>query len=135
VTLLVDASVWAALADPSERFHGDARELLVESSASLAALDLTLVEVANAVAVKMQRPERAQWLSDLLAARCGDQLVRIDPRLVAGAVDVAGRHQLTAYDAAYVAAAERFGWSLVSLDVRDLVSKGLAVTPDAAVYP
>ena len=44
-------------------------------------------------------------------------------------------HGLSAYDAAYVAAARRNGWQLVSPDVRDLVSKGLAVTPDAAVYP
>ena len=42
---------------------------------------------------------------------------------------------LTAYDAAYVAVAGRYGWQLVSTDIRDLVSKGLAVTPDAAVYP
>ena len=34
-----------------------------------------------------------------------------------------------------VAAARRNGWQLVSLDIRDLVSKGLAVTPAAAVYP
>jgi predicted nucleic acid-binding protein len=135
LTLLIDASVWASLADPGERFHRDARELLVASSAPLAALDLTLVEVANAVAVKMKRPERARWLFDLLAARCGDQLIRLDPQLVSAALDVAGRHDLTAYDAAYVAAADRNGWRLVSLDVRDLVSKGLAVTPDAAVYP
>lgn len=50
-------------------------------------------------------------------------------------VKVVDEHGLTAYDAAYVAAARRNGWQLVSLDVRDLVSRGLAVTPDAAVYP
>ena len=42
-------------------------------------------------------------------------------------------HRLSAYDAAYVAAARREDWKLVSLDARDLVSKGLAITPDAAV--
>jgi predicted nucleic acid-binding protein len=42
-------------------------------------------------------------------------------------------HGLTGYDAAYVAVARRYDWQLVSTDVRDLVSKGLAVTPDAAV--
>jgi predicted nucleic acid-binding protein len=50
-------------------------------------------------------------------------------------VRVVSEHDLSAYDAAYVAAARRNGWQLVSLDLRDLVSKGLAVTPDAAVYP
>jgi predicted nucleic acid-binding protein len=135
LTLLVDATVWAALADPGERFHSDARELLVASNASVAALDLTLFEVANAVGVKMRRPERSRWLSDLVVARCGEQLVRVDLPLVAAAIAEAERHSLTAYDAAYVAAARRSGWHLVSLDMRDLVSKGLAVTPDAADYP
>ena len=48
---------------------------------------------------------------------------------------MAAEHGLTAYDAAYVAAARRNGMTLVSTDIADLVSKGLAVTPDAAVYP
>jgi predicted nucleic acid-binding protein len=37
------------------------------------------------------------------------------------------------YDAAYVAVARCHHWTLVSTDIRDLVSKGLAITPDAAV--
>ena len=49
------------------------------------------------------------------------------------AAEIAVEHRLTTYDAAYVAAARRFDWRLVSTDVRDLVSKGLAITPDAAV--
>ena len=52
-----------------------------------------------------------------------------------GAVEVAREHGISAYDAAYVAAARRNGWTLVSADIRDLVSKGLAVAPDAADYP
>lgn len=83
----------------------------------------------------MGQPKRAEWLSELVAVRSGDRLVRVDLRLVTAAVELAGQHGLTAYDAAYVAAARRNGWQFVSLDVRDLVSKGLAVTPDAAVYP
>lgn len=135
MTLLVDASVWGRLAEPRDRFHQQARDLLVDSGAVLAALDLTLFEIANAVGVKMGQPKRAERLSELVAVRSGDRLVRVDPRLVAAAVDVAAQHALTAYDAAYVAAARRNGWQLVSLDIADLVSKGLAVTPDAAVYP
>ena len=42
-------------------------------------------------------------------------------------------HRLSAYDASYVAAAFIEGWTLVSTDIRDLVSKDLAITPDAAV--
>ena len=101
----------------------------------MAALDLTLFEVANAVGVKMGHPERATWISGIVVSRCGQRLLRVDPGLVAVALDAAAEHGLTAYDAAYVAAARRHGMTLVSADVADLVSKGLAVTPDAALYP
>jgi len=135
LTLLIDASVWSQLAAPGDRTHHQARGLLVDSRATLAALDLTLYEVANAVGVKMGQPRRAQRLSELVEVRCADRLVRVDSDLVAAAVEVAAEHSLTAYDATYVAAARRNGWQLVSLDMRDLVSRGLAVTPDAALYP
>ncbi|HEX2393028.1 MAG TPA: PIN domain-containing protein [Solirubrobacterales bacterium] len=132
---MVDASVWSILADPGERFHADARRLLLDSDLPLAALDLTLFEIANAVGVKMGRPERARWISEIVVSRCAQRLRRVDPDLVADALNAAVRHGLTAYDAAYVAAARRHGMTLVSADVRDLVSRGLAVTPDAALYP
>lgn len=135
MTFLVDASVWGRLAEPRDRFHRQAKDFLVDSEAALAALDLTLFEIANAVGVKMGQPKRAEWLSELILLRSGDRFARVDPRLVAATVELAAEHGLTAYDAAYVAAARRNGWQLVSLDVRDLVSKGLAVTPDAADYP
>lgn len=99
------------------------------------ALDLTLFEVANVVAVKARKPERAKRLSTLIVKRCGNQVLRVDLDLNEAAIAVAAEHGLTAYDAAYVAAARRYGWTLVSADIQDLVSRGLAVTPDAAVYP
>jgi predicted nucleic acid-binding protein len=131
---LLDASVWAALALPDDEYHA-AAGALVDSGESIMALDLTLFEVANVVAVKAKKPRRAQRLSRLIVKRCGDRVLRVDLDLGDAAIDVAFTHGLTAYDAAYVAAARRYGWTLVSTDIRDLVSKGLAVTPDAAVYP
>ena len=132
--LLVDASVWVALAAPGERYRHDA-EALIDSAHSLAALDLTLFEVTNAVGVKMGQRERARRVAAVIAARCGDRLVRADPELLDAAVGIAADSGLTVYDAAYVAAARRHGWTLVSADIADLVSKGLAVAPDAALYP
>jgi predicted nucleic acid-binding protein len=132
--LLLDASVWVALADPRERFHAEA-ETLVESAGSIATLDLTLLEVANAVGAKMGMPTRAERILGIVAANCGDRLIRADAALVGSAIEVSAEHGLSAYDAAYVAAARRDAMTLVSLDIRDLVSKGLAVTPDAALYP
>jgi predicted nucleic acid-binding protein len=132
--LLLDAGVWVALADPGEKFH-DHAEALVSSRQPLTALDLTLFEVANAVGVKMGNQARAKRIGLILFSRCKDHLVRVNPELMAEAVEIATEHGITAYDAAYVAAARRHGWTLVSADIRDLVSKGLAVAPDAADYP
>jgi len=102
---------------------------------SVAALDLTLYEVVNAVAKQYRQPDQAQRIARAILRSCGDELARVDHALGEEVVKVVSEHGLSAYDAAYVAAARRNGWQLVSLDVRDLVSKGLAVTPDAAVYP
>ena len=65
-------------------------------------------------------------------------LGRVEPAavdLLPASLALVAEHGLTAYDAAYVASARRQGMTLVSTDIRDLVSKGLAVTPDAADYP
>jgi predicted nucleic acid-binding protein len=132
--LLLDASVWVAAGISSHPSH-EAAAPLVRGSASVTALDLTLYEVVNAVARQYRQPEQAQRITRALLRTCGDELTRVDYELGEEVVRVASQHDLTAYDAAYVAAARRNGWQLVSLDVRDLVSKGLAVTPDAAVYP
>jgi predicted nucleic acid-binding protein len=73
-------------------------------------------------------------MCDVIGARCQQgRLLRVQPDLIGEALDVMQEHGLTAYDAAYVAAARRKGWTLVSIDIADLVSKGLAVAPDAAV--
>lgn len=130
--LLLDASVWVAAADPTERFHAES-DALIESVEPVAALDLTMFEVANVVGAVWGQPMRARFLLETLVARCRDQIVRVDPNLIVAALDHAQEHGLTAYDAAYVAAARRNGWTLVSTDIADLVSKGLAVAPDAAV--
>jgi predicted nucleic acid-binding protein len=134
-SLLLDAGVWAAVFDPADRFHDSARSIVLNVDHPLAALDLTLYELANVLGVKMKLPDKARDITQLVVDRCGSSLLKVDPPALASAVRLAREHDLTAYDAAYVAAAQRYGWQLVSLDIRDLVSKGLAVTPDAADYP
>jgi predicted nucleic acid-binding protein len=132
--LLLDASVWVAAGIPANPSHG-AAAVLTRGGAPVAALDLTLYEVVNAVARQYRQPDQAQRIARALLRTCGEDLVRVDGALGEEIADVASEHGLTAYDAAYVAAARRNGWQLISLDIRDLVSKGLAVTPDAADYP
>jgi predicted nucleic acid-binding protein len=133
--LLLDASVWVAAGTPSDRYHEAAKALVLDTERQVAALDLTLYEVTNAIGVKYAQPAQAGKLLQVIFSRCGDRVVRADPELVGSAAEIAAEHGLTAYDAAYVAAARARGWTLVSGDIRDLVSSGLAVAPDAADYP
>lgn len=130
---LVDASVWVALVERDSRYREAAASLVRGRAASLGALDLTLYEVCNAIGVKQGNPGEAKRVARLLLRCCRDRLLPVDQDLLGSALAVAAEHGLTAYDAAYVAAARRYGMNLVSTDIADLVSKGLAVTPDAAV--
>jgi predicted nucleic acid-binding protein len=133
--LLLDAGVWVALGEPGDRQHSAAQAIVRDFSTPLAALDLTFYEVANAVVAKKGRYDDARRIARLVSARCGDRLVRVDTDILESALEIAAEHGLTSYDAAYVAAARRHGWTLVSTDIADLVSKGLAVAPDGADYP
>lgn len=130
--LLLDASVWIAAAVESE--HAASRAL-ARGGGDVTTLDLALYEVLNAIARQYRQPEQARRVVEAIMRTCGEALVRIDQELADDVAEVVAEHRISAYDAAYVAAARRHGWQLVSLDVRDLVSKGLAVTPDAADYP
>lgn len=133
--LLVDASVWVGARDPEDRFHSAARAIVLDLARPVAAMDLTFYEVANAMGARRKQPKEARYLLQMLAKRCGDDIVAVDTDLIDSALELAAEHGLTAYDAAYVAAARRYGWTLVSADLADLVSKGLAVAPDGADYP
>jgi predicted nucleic acid-binding protein len=132
---LLDASVWVAIADPSDSYHSKAHEIVAELERPLAALDLTLYEVANAMGPKKGQLREGRVLLKLIEKRCRGNLLAVDLDLMESALELAEQHGLTAYDAAYVAAARRNGWTLVSADIADLVSKGLAVAPDDADYP
>jgi predicted nucleic acid-binding protein len=133
--LLLDTSIWIGARDPEDRFYADARRLVLDFDREVAALDLTFYEVANVMGSRKRQSREARLLLRILTERCGRDVVTVDQGLAYAAIDVIDEHDLTAYDAAYVAAARRHGWTLVSTDVADLVSKGLAVTPDDADYP
>lgn len=133
--LLLDAGVWIAAKDADEPYCEASRPFVLDTSSPVAALDLTFYEVANAVGAKRQRSAEAMDLCRLIAARCLHNVVAVDAELIQATIGVVAEHGLTAYDAAYVAAARRHGWTLVSTDIADLVSRGLAVAPDAADYP
>ncbi len=133
--LLLDAGVWIAAKDAQDRYCAAARDVAVDSDQPVAALDLTLYEVANVIGARKGRIGEATDVCRLISSRCAGRLVPIDAELIRRTVEVSAEHGLTAYDAAYVAAARRHDWTLVSTDIADLVSRGLAVAPDAADYP
>ena len=130
---LLDSSVWVAARSPEERFCEAARELVLDAGRRTAALDLTLYEVANAIGAKRGDALGAARACRSIELRCGRDFVRVDAGLMEATADLAVEHKLSAYDAAYVAVARRYDWELVSTDIEDLVARGLAITPDAAV--
>ena len=131
--LLLDSGVWIASEDVEDPRYLAARDLVRGTGPTAAALDLTLYEIANVIVRRWRNPILAAGMCRYAAARCKDRMVRVDPSLLEVTAEIAVKFGLTSYDAAYVAVADQHGWTLVSTDVRDLVSKGLAITPDAAV--
>lgn len=129
-TLLLDASVLLAAFDPEDRHHEPARALLEDEEATLATLDLARYEVANVAVRAWRAPES---VAPLLAAieRLADDggVLASTDTLLARAAEIAERHAISVYDAAYAAGADEGGHRLISCDERDLVSKGLAALP------
>src|SRR5262245_29440339 len=103
--LLLDAGVWVSAWDPAESFHDEGRKVVLDFAHPVAALDLTLYEVANVVGAKKGQLKEARHLLQLLVERCGGDLVAADAGLMESALEIAAEHGITAYDAAYVAAA------------------------------
>jgi predicted nucleic acid-binding protein len=132
-TLLLDASVLLAAFDPEDDHHVPARSLLEDVKTTLATLDLVRYEVANVAVRTWRAPES---VAPLLAAieRLADDggVVASSDTLLTKATEIAERHTISLYDAAYAAAADEGGHRLVSCDERDLVSKALAVLPASA---
>lgn len=133
-TLLLDASVLLAAFDPDDGHHESARTLLEDEDATLATLDLARYEVTN-VAVRAWRAPNS--VTPLLAVveRLADDggVVPSTDTLLTRAAEIAERHTISVYDAAYAAAADEGGHRLISCDERDLVSKDLAALPAEGV--
>jgi predicted nucleic acid-binding protein len=132
-TWLADASVLLAGQDPDDPEHSASARLLAGRDA-VSTLDLAYYEVANVAVRAWRDPAAADRLRRLVGAIAEDGgIVRVDDGLIASAAAIAVEHELSAYNAAYVAAARATGARLVSCDLRDLVSCGLAVAPSSAV--
>lgn len=103
---------------------------MLGSTLTITALDLTLYEVANVIGARKRQYDLAKRVCRSIPERCNGRLVHVDADTITDTVGVVTEHGLTAYDAAYVAVTRRYGWTLVSTDIKDLVSRALALAPD-----
>jgi predicted nucleic acid-binding protein len=131
-TLLLDASVLLAAFDPDDDHHEPARNLLEADAVTLATLDLARYEVTNVAVRAWRAPESVASLLAVVERLSDDGgVLPSTDTLLTRAAEIAERHTISVYDAAYAAAANEGGHHLVSCDERDLVSKGLAMLPEA----
>ncbi|HEY5707907.1 MAG TPA: type II toxin-antitoxin system VapC family toxin [Solirubrobacterales bacterium] len=129
-TLLLDASVLLAAFDPEDDHHEPARALLEADEVTLATLDLARYEVTNVAVRGWRAPESVAPLLAVIEKLADDGgVLSSTDTLLTRAAEIAERHTISVYDAAYAAAADEAGHRLVSCDKRDLVSKGLASLP------
>jgi len=122
--IFLDASVLLAAEDSDDSHHASATTLL--RGGALATLDLAIYEVTNVATVSWRDEAACDRLRERVWAIAEfGALARIDRALARRIAELAGLHKLSAYDAAYVAAAEHLGTPLASCDHRDLISRGL----------
>lgn len=126
--IFLDASVLLAAEDVDDANHAEARLLL--RTGALATLDLAVYEVTNVAEARWRDADAGRRLRERIwaIAELGT-LLRVDRSLGERAAQLSRQHGLSAYDAGYVAGAERLGARLASCDRRDLVGRGLAVRP------
>ncbi len=125
----LDASVLLASEDADDEHHRSSRRLL-QAADPLATLDLVYYEVTNVALRSWRDPSAAHRLCERVSALADDGgVVRAGSSLLVSAASIAEEYGISVHDAAYVAAARSLGGQLVSCDVHDLVSKGLACLP------
>jgi predicted nucleic acid-binding protein len=105
-TLLLDASVILAAFDRDDALHQPARSLLSDSAVALATLDLVRYEVTNVAIRAWRAPKQVTPLLEAIERISKDGGVLLSTTtLLAHAAQLAEEYALSAYDAAYVAAA------------------------------
>ena len=120
---VIDASVLIKYVIPEDEtplIRHMLRELLADVDATLFVPDLLFIECANILWKKVQRGEidaqTAQHSLGLLEA------LELDttpiPELMASALRLACEHQISAYDACYIALSEQLGLPLLTADIR-----------------
>ncbi|MFQ6044993.1 MAG: type II toxin-antitoxin system VapC family toxin [Gemmatimonadales bacterium] len=131
-SLVVDASVWVAAADPSDPFCQPSRaflEAIAGREVPVALPAYAQVEVACALARRKQNAEVGRTLAAGLFAAPTVEVHALDSGLLEQAVHRGTHASLRAGDALYAALAERVEGQLVSWD-GELTERAHAVTPE-----
>ncbi len=129
-TLLLDASAILAAFDSEDDLHEAAKAILTDPHVTLATLDLARYEITNVAVRAWRDPAQVSPLLDTIDRISDDGGIMLaTTTLLARAAEIAERHTISVYAAAYVAAASQAGATLVSCNTRDLIGKGLAHSP------
>ena len=130
--VMVDSSVLLAACDREDDEWEASAAVLRDPGVTVSTLDLARYEVANVAVRSWRSPDDVAALREAIE-RIGEDggVFRSTLELIAAAAKLANESEISVYDAAYVVAARSRGRTLVSCDVRDLVSRQLAVLPSA----
>lgn len=131
--LVVDASVWVAAADATDR-HADATRaflsVVTARAVALAVPDFAELEVACALSRRMRDGDRGQALARRIIESPVVTPYPVDSSLMRRAIDTGTRRLLRGGDALYVALVEETGGELISWD-EELIRRAGAITPSA----
>lgn len=128
--LTVDASVFVSAFTPSEPAHAASKAFLRQARQNAAALilpTLVIVEIAAAIGRGQGKPDLGYAFASEVGRFPGLTLIALDDALAQEAAELAGRHRLRGSDAVYVAVAQRFGATLVTLEAEQGERAGVVV--------
>jgi predicted nucleic acid-binding protein len=127
----LDANIFIRDLDTREPNHIECHELighLATHQIPIIVPLLVLAEVAGTVSRTRRDPLSGRLAADTLIAIPGIQLIPLDEPLAHAATMIAADRALRGADAVYVAVAQRYGTTLVSLDREQRERAGALVT-------
>lgn len=137
----VDASVFMSAFNPVEPRHAEANAFLAmlrSSATPVIVPEIVFVEVAATIGRTLEDASLALSFAQALRHFPNLLPIGLDEALSTLAAEAAARHRLRGSDAVYVAVAQRFGASLITLDREQQIRAPAAVqarTPGEALAP
>lgn len=128
---VVDTSVFLASMQVAEVYHADALALLERMETNEWPIYLPMIalsEIAGSLARTNGNPELAQRLTRLLRQQPHIALIAVDDRLGNLAADVAAQQRIRGCNAIYVALAQMYVATLITLDQEQIQRAPLGVT-------